>query len=318
MAQEDVLDEMINEHDEVIEADGKWWIADGEDRKAGPFDTNAAAWAWLEQQSEQAPSPDEDDESFDDRVQRFGIERGYFDGPIPDDIPAVHGLPPKRSELARFLEWRRRTAAELEHAKVSHGRAITALGGEATTKQKIDAAIKGDVKAVLDFALGGDVITDVRLRAFERAQLEKKLADDKHAAEIARESLNQIEFEIAVLTIGLRFLDARADRFTKSALIEAAEELEIGNRYLDQLADLEKTWQQLVGLGFVVGHHEEFRALMEGVEIHFQSFLPSLRGEDLKFVSNRTAVGPWQRLANELLKNPQVDVAAMFPNDGGD
>jgi hypothetical protein len=48
-------------------------------------------------------------------AQTLAMKRGYFDGPIPPDIAAPPGLSPKRAELARFVEWRHRTAAELEH-----------------------------------------------------------------------------------------------------------------------------------------------------------------------------------------------------------
>ena len=131
----------------------------------------------------------------------------------------------EQRQLARFLEWRRRTAAELEHFEEAHRRAIEALGGESITRKKIDDLLKADVGRVLEFALGGDVITEAKIRSFERHQLEKKLASDRHAAQVAGESLQQIEREIAVKTAGLKFLDARSEKFTKSAIIEAAREL---------------------------------------------------------------------------------------------
>jgi late competence protein required for DNA uptake (superfamily II DNA/RNA helicase) len=53
-------------------------------------------------------------------------------------------------------------------------------------------------------------------------QLEKKLADDRHAAQVATESLRHIEREIAVKTTGLKFLESRAEKFAKSAIIEAS------------------------------------------------------------------------------------------------
>src|SRR4029077_2004324 len=104
-------------------------------------------------------------------AQDAAMDSGYFDGSIPDDIPAPPGLSPKRAELARFMEWRRRTAAELEHLEEAHHRAVEALGGERTTKKKIDALIEADVGEVLKFALGGEAITATKLRAFERHQL---------------------------------------------------------------------------------------------------------------------------------------------------
>jgi hypothetical protein len=152
---------------------------------------------------------DEMPETLEEQAQQVAIEQGYFDGSIPYDISAPSGLSPKRAELAPFLEWQRRTVAELEHLKVAHHRAIEALGGETVTRKKIDHLFKEDVGAVLKFVLGGEVITEAKLRSFERRQLEKKLADDRHAAQVATESLRHIEREIAVKTTGLKFPEPR-------------------------------------------------------------------------------------------------------------
>ena len=138
-----------------------------------------------------------------DLAQHTAMEAGYFDGPIPTDIASPPGLSPKRAELARFLEWRRRTANEIEILEEAHHRAIEALGGEATTKKKIDALIEADVNEVLRFALDGQQITAKKLRGFERKQLEQKLKDDKHAAQVASKTLGQIEHQIDVKKIGL-------------------------------------------------------------------------------------------------------------------
>ena len=185
-------------------------------------------------------------------AQHAAMEAGYFDGPIPTDIVAPPGLSPKRAELARFLEWRRRTENEIEALEEAHHRAIEALGGEATTKKKIDALIEADVNEVLRFALDGQQITAKKLRAFERKQLEQKLKDDRHAAQVASKTLGQIEHQIDVKKIGLDFLDNRTERFAKSALVEAARESDLGERYLQKISELREVWLQLVGLRVVV------------------------------------------------------------------
>ena len=191
-------------------------------------------------------------------AQHTAMEAGYFDGPIPTDIAAPPGLSPKRAELARFLEWRRRTENEIEALEEAHHRAIEALGGEATTKKKIDALIEADVNEVLRFALDGQQITAKKLRAFERKQLEQKLKDDKHAAQVASKTLGQIEHQIDVKKIGLDFLDNRTERFVKSAVVEAARESDLGERYLQKIGELREVWLQLVGLRVVVGGHDGF------------------------------------------------------------
>jgi len=228
-----------------------------------------------------------------DMAQHTAMEAGYFDGPIPTDIAAPPGLSPRRAELARFLEWRRRTANEIEGLEEAHHRAIDALGGEATTKKKINALIEADVNEVLRFALDGQQITAKKLRAFERKQLEQKLKDDKHAAQVASKTLGQIEHQIDVKEIGLDFLDNRTERFVKSAVVEAARESDLGERYLQKISELWEVWLQLVGLRVVVGEHDGFASgPMYGLpKIELPRFgLPAFAGRELQISLNQQAL----------------------------
>jgi len=75
----------------------------------------------------------------------------------------------------------------------------------------------------------------------------------------------------------------------------------------------------LLGLGRIVGGHDDFRSLpvYEGVETQFQRFnLPALKGKELKIVTDKktldAAAEPWRKLANELLKNPNADARAAY------
>jgi hypothetical protein len=275
----------------------------------------------IDQQEEPTDERQLDNEEMEDWTQRIAIERGYYDGSIPSDIPAPPGLSPKRAELARFLEWHRRTVTEIEHLEESHHRAVEALGGERTTKKKIDALLEADVAAVLKFALGGEAITPKKLRAFERHQLEQKLKDDKHAAEVASMTLREIDREIGIKTVGLKFLEARTDGFIKSAIVEAARESGLGELYRQKINELRDVLMQLYGLGWIVGTHDGYRqmSVIEGVETQFPQFgLPAV-GEDLKISADRksleTAAAPWRRLATELLKNPNADAKAAYRHD---
>jgi hypothetical protein len=167
---------------------------------------------------------------------------------------------------------------------------------------------------VLKFALGGKVITPQKLRAFERHQLEEKLKADKHAAQVAAETLTEIEREIAVRTAGLSFLDKRSERYIKSAVIEAARESDLGRRYMQKIDELRQVLLELYGLGFVVGAHDDyhFGPVYAGSEIKFPYFsLPALAGKEMKITASQQALQnaaePWRKLASEFAKNPRAE-----------
>ena len=50
-------------------------------------------------------------------------------------------MAPKRADMARFLQWLKRTEDELNGLKKAHSRAITALGGETICQKEIDKLI---------------------------------------------------------------------------------------------------------------------------------------------------------------------------------
>ena len=249
----------------------------------------------------------------DELAQEIAIERGYYDGPIPADFVAPFGLPPKRAELARFVEWHRRTVAEIEQLEEAHHRAVEALGGETVTKKKIDALIDADVAEVLKFALGGVTITPKKLRAFERHQLEQKLKDDKHAAEVASTTLQEIDREIGIKTVGLKFLENRTDGFVKAALREVGHQSDLVDRYRATIDRLRALVTVMAGLTWYAGGGDGYR------ELQFQKWgFPELADENLTigFDENslNAAAAPWRQLACKLLSNPtaQITLSTIF------
>jgi hypothetical protein len=249
----------------------------------------------------------------DELAQEIAIERGYYDGPIPADFVAPSGLPPKRAELHRFIEWHRRTVAELEHLEEVHHRAVEALGGEIVTKKKIDALIEADVAEVLKFALGGETVTSKKLRAFERHQLEQKLQDDKHAAEVASTTLQEIDREIDIKAVGLKFLENRTDGFVKAALREVGHQSDLVDRYRETIDRLRALVTVMAGLTWYAGGGDGYR------ELQFQKWgFPELADENLTIGFDESglnaAAAPWRQLACKLSNNPtaQITLSTIF------
>ena len=266
----------------------------------------------IDQQQEPTDERQLDVEEREDWTQRIAIERGYYDGSIPSDIPAPPGLSPKRAELARFLEWRRRTLSEIEHLEEAHHRAVEALGGERTTKAKIDALLEADVAEVLKFALGGEAITPKKLRAFERHQLEQKLKDDKYAAEVASTTLQEIDREIGIKTIGLGFLENRTASFVKAALSEVGHQSDLAERYLEKIDELHELMVLMAGLSRATGGGGY-------CNIEFPKFkFPALANQDLVIAFDEkaleSAAEAWRKLGQQLVNNPTADIASAFFN----
>ena len=266
----------------------------------------------FDQQQEPTVELQLDDEGIEDWTQRIAIERGYYDGSIPSDISATPVLSPKRAELARFLEWHRRTVAENEHLEEAHHRAVEALGGERTTKAKIDALLEADVAEVLKFALGGEAITPKKLRAFERHQLEQKLKDDKHAAEVASTTLQQIDREIGIETMGLGFLENRTDSFVKAALSEVGHQSDLAERYLQKVDELHDLMVIMAGLSRATGGGGY-------CNIEFPKFkFPALANQDLVIAFDEkaleSAAEAWRKLGQQLVNNPTAEIASAFFN----
>jgi hypothetical protein len=132
---------------------------------------------------------------------------------------------------------------------------------------------------------------------------------------VASKTLGQIEHQIDAKKIGLKFLDHRQERFLKSALVEAAHESDLGERYLQKIGELREVWQKLVGLRAVVGTHDQFSSIpaYSMSEIKMPHFgLPALTGKDLQTSASQQALdkaaAPWRAFATELVKNPNADV----------
>jgi len=164
----------------------------------------------------------------------------------------------------------------------------------------------------LKFALGGEAITPKKLRAFERHQLEQKLKDDKHAAEVASTTFQEIDREIGIKTTGLTFLENRTDSFVKAALAEVGHQSDLAERYFEKIDELHELIVLMAGLSRSTGGGGY-------CNIEFPKFqFPALANQDLVIAFDEkaleSAAEAWRKLGQQLVNNPTADIASAFFN----
>jgi hypothetical protein len=94
---------------------------------------------------------------------------------------------------------------------------------------------------------GADQMTKSNIEGFRWKQIEAKLADDTHQAQIARESLAALEDEIAVLRAAIGVLDGQHPRYARGALVEHATTTKVAE-YRETVARLGALAAELGGL----------------------------------------------------------------------
>ncbi|HLG85979.1 MAG TPA: hypothetical protein VKZ79_02160 [Alphaproteobacteria bacterium] len=228
----------------------------------------------------------------------------------------IAGLSPQRARLVRFIGWMTQTRGELDELEDGRARFLEALGVPAVTRQKIDELIASDATGLVAWMKTGAMgITPRQVHSFERQQLEAKLKDDTHKAEVAKAALRTIEREIVQKKRQVEELEARRRDFVFDVLIEEADRL--GRTYLERIEQLRATLTPLVALGEVVGLYRDYRAAgaLPEVEIRLPRFgLPALanagarHGTALKIDAEtvRGAARRWRSLAEAWAKDPRA------------
>src|SRR5258707_13907678 len=80
-----------------------------------------------------------------ERAQRHAIVLGFFDKPPPRDIKVDRGLPPKRTELAKFLAWEQRPRDEIADLQRRRTELASAIGASARTREQIAQLERADL-----------------------------------------------------------------------------------------------------------------------------------------------------------------------------
>lgn len=199
--------------------------------------------------------------------------------------------------------WRRVAPAYLE-----------SMNAPARTESKLRALLDGDIKALFDHMRkgAGRALTRPQVRKFERAQLEERLASDKHETEIALGAFDQLEGEIELRRKEIEVLEGRHRSFVHDAIIERAEAL--GAVYVAQITALRRTIAELRGIATVVEGRRSFSPSFSAeVDVRLPTFnipgVPGYRGEAVQAYAPMqpsikvtatdadNAAGPWRALA---------------------
>jgi hypothetical protein len=234
----------------------------------------------------------------------------------------ANGLSPARLTLLAFQRWRDGKRAELGELEEARSRALAALGAPQKREAELNALIESDKSGLLAWIKARSGVGAPELRAREREELETLLANDRHAAEISRGALADLDREIETARAALDAIEARERDFVLDALAE--EVLPLQRRYEAQLAKLLATTTRLLGAATVVGSARSgvghYRAPQLQASLPpFQFAAPSGRvtvrfGEPQRKPGEVTiseqqaaeAAAPWRELAERLADDPRA------------
>jgi len=268
---------------------------------------NTAALAHAEPEADEAVEADDqavvDAGPDDDEEQEAPGLALYLTGEPPDDMNVdTAGLPPQRARLARYQAWVARTKAELDALETGRARFLESVGAPAVTEEKIAALIESDRLGLVSWMRSGAAgITPAQIRSFERQKLEEALDGDRHASEVAKAALDDVEREIRERRQQAEALEQRRDAFANDAVIEVVEA--IGAQYRRQAEEMHETLTQLLGANAAIGTLGYMESLPKGVKVRLPTFKLSSLGAWRDFgieVDRREiqiASGPWRQLA---------------------
>lgn len=236
----------------------------------------------------------------------------YADGDPPEADGLgidVTSLPPARAMLARFAAWLNATRAELDQLETGRARLLETLGVPALTAARIKELVESDTTRFLNWmAAGGAGLTIEAARSFERAELDRKLIQGEHQAEIARTALDRAEFKIDVLRKAVAALESRHEGFARDALIEHAAPL-IAD-YEAAAARLSDTLRPLLSLGAVVGARGRFRDPMapNTIDLHLPGFAGVRPAIAIDEADLRKESALWRTRVSALMRDPGAEL----------
>lgn len=178
--------------------------------------------------------------------EQVGTLSGLQGEPPEFDLRAK--LSPQRARYARYSRWVLRERKNLEGLEAKKAEFEAMIAAPAATQ----AEIRGLIRQAADRLLGRG---KVQVSAGARKQFDDTLAEQKLAAEAASEALPELERQIETARQRVNHLIQREDEFLKPAMIEIAEDLGLGQVYMDRLRQFREVFDLIAGLAAVAGEY---------------------------------------------------------------
>lgn len=223
---------------------------------------------------------------------------------------ATRGLSPKRALYARYFYWvldERKKLEALEASKVEFEALIAA---PTATESEIRKLVTREADRLLGKA-------DLQAPRATRVQLNERLINEQHGAEAAREAMPYLEEKIQEMRLRLKRLNEREDEFLKPAMIEAAENMGLGQLYAKRLQKFREVLELVCGLRTVAHYYGANLEQLEAVTTDSNGFglakrvrfprLPfksSGQSNDDYTVSDAGNSETWNQLREALIRDP--------------
>lgn len=261
--------------------------------------------------AEEAAQAVEDQEH--QRIARLELSQAiwapFMDAPVPDAGALginVEGLTPARSELVRFAEWQKRQAVELQALEDQRGAFLKQMGVPVVTEQQLRKLEEQDRSGFMQWRRRGSPAKEKpELQAYQREQLQAKLASDQWAGQVASEELDRVEAEIETATKIVDVLGKRHATYLNAALAEAAAPIAVKIEALT--AQLTNEYGKLMGLHLLTNSrlYNHFRDDLD----HLMPSTAQDRRAPRIAVSRAIAAAqavPWQRLEELWTTDPRA------------
>lgn len=217
----------------------------------------------------------------------------------------VAGLPPAQEQLVRYHGWCDQAKAEAARLTLAREGFYSAMGAPTVSQAALHTLIQRDTTGFLAWVRSGaEKAAQFSVDSFRRKQIEQKLAEETHEAEIARAGLAGIDADIAFADEVVRILERRHTEFVRAVIREAAEGRVA--EYQAVISSLQQIVEDLAGAGKILNDGRFFGP--DSINVS----LPRFGHAHARLVVGRAeidrAAEPWRAKEQALLANPRANI----------